>query len=144
MKIVRGGKVLRLHDLLLFVGKLLRLYSNSKHLIIKKKKFAGKLSRLEANPRKLRKFSTANDLHYTVYYMSHCYCHNQQNETYKLKYDMQSIVLTIEWFSKPEYQTVESHSQIKLFFYALAYVGYQLLLHCIRVVVHRFWLRNPT
>ena len=29
-------------------------------------KFAGKLSRLEANPRKARKFSTANDLHYTV------------------------------------------------------------------------------
>ena len=29
-------------------------------------KFAGKFSRLEANPRKPRKFSTANDLHYMV------------------------------------------------------------------------------
>ena len=46
----------------LFVGKLSRLYSNSKHLIIRKKKFAGKLT-IGANP---RKFSTANDLHYTV------------------------------------------------------------------------------
>ena len=34
--------------------------------MIKKKKFAGKLSRLKANPRKPRKFSAANDLHYTV------------------------------------------------------------------------------
>ena len=66
MQIIRGGKVSRLHGLLLFAGKLLRLYSNSKHLIIKKKIFAGKLSRLEANPRKSQKFSTANDLHYTV------------------------------------------------------------------------------
>ena len=31
------------------------------------KKFAGKPSRLEANPRKPQKFSTANDLHYTVF-----------------------------------------------------------------------------
>ena len=52
--------------LLLFAGKLLRLYRNSKHLIITKKKFAGNLSRLEANPRKPQKFSTVNDLHYTV------------------------------------------------------------------------------
>ena len=50
---------------LLFAGKLSRLYSNLKHLI-RKKKFAGKPSRLEANPPKPRKFSTANDLHYTV------------------------------------------------------------------------------
>ena len=48
-------------------GKLSRLYSNSKHLIIKKKKFAGKPLRLEANPRKPQTFSTANDLHYTVH-----------------------------------------------------------------------------
>ena len=86
MQIVCGGKVSRLHDLLvnrecklfavekfrgcmiflLIAGKLSRLHSNSKHLIIKKKKFAGKLSRLEANPRKPQKFSTVNDLHYTV------------------------------------------------------------------------------
>ena len=30
------------------------------------KKFAGKLSRLETNPQKTRKFYTANDLHYSV------------------------------------------------------------------------------
>ena len=53
--------------LLLFAGKLSRLYSNSKHLIITKKKFADKLSPLEANPQKPRKFSTVNDLHYTVF-----------------------------------------------------------------------------
>ena len=52
---------------LLFVGKLSWLYSNSKHLIIiRKKKFAGKPLRLEANLRKPQKFSTANNLHYTV------------------------------------------------------------------------------
>ena len=54
--------------ILLFTGKLLRLHSNSKHLIIKKKKFAGKPSRLEANPRKPQNFSTASDLHYTDIY----------------------------------------------------------------------------
>ena len=50
--------------ILLFAGKLSWLYSNSKHLIIRQKKFAGKPLRLKANP---RKFSTANDLHYTVF-----------------------------------------------------------------------------
>ena len=54
--------------ILLFAGKLSQLYSNLKHLIIKKK-FAGKPSRLEANPRKLQKFSTTDDLHYTVFSM---------------------------------------------------------------------------
>ena len=63
MQIARGGKVSQLHDLLLFAGKLSQLYSNSKQLIIERKKFACKPSRLEANP---QKFSTANDLHYTV------------------------------------------------------------------------------
>ena len=52
--------------LLLFAGKLSRLYSNLKHLIITKKNFTGKLSRLETDPGKPRKFSTVNDLHYTV------------------------------------------------------------------------------
>ena len=32
----------------------------------KKKEFAGKLLRLQANPQKPRKFSATNDLHYTV------------------------------------------------------------------------------
>ena len=40
----------------------------------KKKKFAGKLSRLEANPRKPRKFSAVNDLHYTVLETHAVYC----------------------------------------------------------------------
>ena len=52
--------------ILLFAGKLSRSYTNLKHLIIRKKKFAGKPLRLEANLRKPQKFSTANDLHYTV------------------------------------------------------------------------------
>ena len=64
MQIVHSGKVSQLHDLVIR-GKLSRLYSNSKHLIIRQKKIAGKPSRLEANPWKPRKFSTANDLHYT-------------------------------------------------------------------------------
>ena len=52
--------------ILLFAGKLSRLYSNLKNLIIRKEKFAGKPSRVEPNLRKPQKFSTANDLHYTV------------------------------------------------------------------------------
>ena len=48
----------------IFAGKLLQLYSNSKHLIIRKKKICWKTFVIGANP---RKFSTANDLHYTVY-----------------------------------------------------------------------------
>ena len=44
MQIARGGKDSRFHELLVIrTGKLLRLYSNSKHVIIKKKKFAGNL-----------------------------------------------------------------------------------------------------
>ena len=65
MQIIHGGKVSWLHDLYVIRGKLSRLYSNSKHLIIRQK-FAGKPLQLEANPRKPQKFSTANDLHYTV------------------------------------------------------------------------------
>ena len=66
MQIVGGGKVRGYMIFLLFVGKLLRLYTNLEHLIIRKKKFAGKPSRLEANPRKPQKFSTTNELHYMV------------------------------------------------------------------------------
>ena len=44
-----------------------RLYSNSKHLIIRKKKFTGKPLRLKANPQKPWKFSTTNYLHYVVF-----------------------------------------------------------------------------
>ena len=46
------------------------------------KKFIGKLSWLEANPRKPRKFSTENDLHYTVAKEFDGKCvHNQEWES---------------------------------------------------------------
>ena len=51
-----------------------------KHLIIRKKYFAGKHSRLEANPRKPQKFSTSNDLHYTV--LKKCEANKKQPYTY--------------------------------------------------------------
>ena len=66
MQIVRGGKVLRLHDLVIR-GKTFVIVQQFETPYNKEKKIAGKPSRLEANPRKPRKFSTANDLHYTVY-----------------------------------------------------------------------------
>ena len=55
MQIVRGGNVSRLHDL----GKTLAIVKQFKTPCNKTEK---------ANPRKPRKFSTANDLHYTVTY----------------------------------------------------------------------------
>ena len=66
MQIVRGGKVSRLHDLLVIPGKTFTIVQQFETPYNKKEKFAGKPSRLEANPQKLRKFSTADDLHYTV------------------------------------------------------------------------------
>ena len=66
MQIVCGGKVSRLHDLLVIRGKTFTIVQQFETLYNKKKKFAGKPSRLEANPRKPRKFSITNDLHYTV------------------------------------------------------------------------------
>ena len=67
MQIVRGGKVSRLADLSVIRGKTFAIVQQFETPYNKKdKKFAGKPSRLEANPRKPRKFSTVNDLHYTV------------------------------------------------------------------------------
>ena len=66
MQIVCGGKVSRLHDLLVIRGKTFTIVQQFETPYNKKKKFAGKPSRFEANPRKPRKFSAANDLHYTV------------------------------------------------------------------------------
>ena len=65
MQIVRGGKVSRLHDLVIR-GKTFAIVQQFETPYKKRKKFAEKPLRLEANPRKLRKFSTTNDLHYTV------------------------------------------------------------------------------
>ena len=65
MQIVRGGKDSRFHDLLVIRGKTFAIVQQFE-IPYNKKKFAGKPSRLEANPRKPRKFSTMNDLHYTV------------------------------------------------------------------------------
>ena len=66
MQIIRGGKVSRLHDLLVIRWKTFAIAQQFETPCNKKEKFAGKLSRLEANPRKPQKFSTVNDLHYTV------------------------------------------------------------------------------
>ena len=65
MQIVCGGNDLRFHDLLVIHRKTFAIIQQFETPYNKKEeKFAGKPSRLEANP---RKFSTANDLHYTVY-----------------------------------------------------------------------------
>ena len=68
MQIFHGGKVSRLHDLLVICGKTFAIVQQFKTPYNRKKKFAGKPSQLEFNLQKLRKFSTANDLHYTVVY----------------------------------------------------------------------------
>ena len=57
MQIVRGGKVSRLHDLLVIHGKTFVIVQQFQTPYNRKKKFAGKPSRLEANPRKLRGIS---------------------------------------------------------------------------------------
>ena len=87
---------------LLFVGKLSRLYSNSKHLIIKKKKFTGKPSQLEANPRKPWKFSNMNDLHYTVRVSSFeqsytVWGHNIYNADLTLAFDDHMSFVSSPW-----------------------------------------------
>ena len=64
MQIICGGKVSWLHDLVIR-RKTFTIVQQFETL--KKKKFAGKPSRLEANPRKMQKFSAANDLHNTVF-----------------------------------------------------------------------------
>ena len=64
MQIVRGGKVSRLHDLFVIRGKTFTIVQQFETPYNKTKKFAGKLLRLETNP---RKFSATNDLHYTVF-----------------------------------------------------------------------------
>ena len=78
MQIVCGGKVSRLHDLFAFRGKTFTIVQQFETPCNRKaKKIAGKPSRLEANP---RKFSTADDLHYTVFksrirnYLLFCTC----------------------------------------------------------------------
>ena len=80
MQIVRGGKVSRLHDLLVIHGKTFAIVQQFETPYNKNKKFTGNL-RLEANPRKPQKFSTANDLHYTVLLiiqMSYNYTNHKQ------------------------------------------------------------------
>ena len=69
MQIVRGGKFSRLHDFLVICGKTFAIVQQFETPYDRKKKIAGKPLRLEANPRKPRKFSTTNDLHYTVCYL---------------------------------------------------------------------------
>ena len=66
MQIVRGGKLSWLHDLFVIHRKTFAIVQQFEIPCNKKEKFAGKLSRLEANPRKVQKFSTVNNLHYTV------------------------------------------------------------------------------
>ena len=64
MQIVRGGKVSQLYNLPVICRKNFAIVQQSE--IPYNKKIIGKPSRLEANPQKPLKFSTANDLHYTV------------------------------------------------------------------------------
>ena len=66
MQIICGGKVSRLHDLLVIRRKSFAIVQQFETPYNRKKKIAGKPSRLEANPRKPQKFSTVNDLHYMV------------------------------------------------------------------------------
>ena len=66
MQTVHGGKVSRLHALFVIRRKTFVIVQQFETPYNKKIKFAGKPSQLEANPQKLQKFSTANDLHYTV------------------------------------------------------------------------------
>ena len=66
MQIVRGRKLSRLLDLLVIHRKTFTIVQQFETPYNRKKKFAGKPSRLEANPQEPRKFSTVNDLHYTV------------------------------------------------------------------------------
>ena len=50
MQIARGGKVSRLHDLLVIRGKTFAIVQQFETPYDKKKKIAGKSSRLDANP----------------------------------------------------------------------------------------------
>ena len=65
MQIARSGKVSRLHDLVIH-RKTFAIVQQFETPYNKKEKNCWKPSRLEANPRKPQKFSTVNDLHYTV------------------------------------------------------------------------------
>ena len=67
MQIICGGKLLQLHALLVIHGKsFMIVWPVQETPYYKKKEFAEKLSGLQANSRKPRKFSTTNNLHYTV------------------------------------------------------------------------------
>ena len=64
MQIARGGRLSQLHAFIVICGKSFTIVwpvRETPHY--KKKEFTGKLLRLQANP---QKFSTTNDLHYTV------------------------------------------------------------------------------
>ena len=67
MQIVRGGKVSWLHGLLVIRGKTFAVVQQFETPYNTKEKIRWKPSRLEANPREPRKFSTTNDLHYTIF-----------------------------------------------------------------------------
>ena len=70
MQIVRGGNVLRFHDLLVIHGKTFAIAQQFERPYNKKEKNCWKLSRLEGNSRKPQKFSNTNNLHYTVLHKS--------------------------------------------------------------------------
>ena len=64
MQIICGGKVLQLHDLLVIRGKTFAIVQQFEAPYNRKAK--NSLENLRDNPRKPQKFSTMNDLHYTV------------------------------------------------------------------------------
>ena len=68
MQIVRGGKDSRFHDLLVICGKTFAIIQQFEIPYNKKEKNSlENLSNWRLIRKKPRKFSTANDLHYTVY-----------------------------------------------------------------------------
>ena len=67
MQIIRGGKLSRVHALLVIRWKSFAIvWPVQETPYYKKEEFTRKLSQLQANPRKPRKFSTTNHFHYTV------------------------------------------------------------------------------
>ena len=110
MQIVRGGKVSRLHDLVIR-GKTFAIVQQFETPYNNKEKFVGKLLRLEANLQKPRKFSTVNDLHYTV-----CNIYNDHlihNRSTQLQYTCQH----------------RYHTQCKCYCTGVSFHEFKILIH---------------
>ena len=111
MQIVRSGKVSRLHN---FLGKTLAIVQQFETPYNRKKTFAGKPSRLEANPRKPRKLSTANDLHYTVYWNFVCSVTRRVGFVHKFICRKPAVMPTNDQRLTNLYESVVFHIQLRL------------------------------